>query len=406
MISKRSFRYYSRNEEIFQKFDRGGNVGFYWCMLYFFCFLYFTGIFWLVRFPVYLINKKRKLAHKGIIGITFSKNQRIINKLVIELTHLDFPVYDFVEDKRIKQTNTFTTLFVFLSAISNCGRTVSELQQARADKVLFNNFVRVIKISGLEYVFKILIDQNVKGLIKYNDHSPYSILLSDICKEKGVRTIYIQHAPVSEKFPPLYHDLNVLFSQDSIDKYKIEHQEVKIFVFFDIRFMKNDFTENISNIKPSVLLCPNQLDDNKVVVNLADELSDYYNVIIRPHPTEIDNWSTTDKYEVSKNRSVWEDLSKVNYVVTNESGILLEALHAKKICYKCAFLSKSSDSYGFIRQGLVTKEYFSQKELLEDMSNNKITYDLNKMQYFIGDLSNKDKKAIELKNEILSQIKN
>ena len=51
-------------------------------------------------------------------------------------------------------------------------------------------------------------------------------MLTNIAKNIGVKTVYIQHAPIGYHFPPLHNDFNILFSEDTLEKYEhIENQK-------------------------------------------------------------------------------------------------------------------------------------------------------------------------------------
>ena len=78
--------------------------------------------------------------------------------------------------------------------------------------------------------------KKLKIVVQYNDHSPYNVLLNALAKRANVKSVYIQHAPVNENFPELYHDLNVLFSRHSIEKYR-NGRNKEILPFFDLRFL-------------------------------------------------------------------------------------------------------------------------------------------------------------------------
>lgn len=52
-----------------------------------------------------------------------------------------------------------------------------------------------------------------------NDHSAPSVALLAVARALGIPTFYVQHAPVTDRFPPLNVDLALLENQYSIDSY-------------------------------------------------------------------------------------------------------------------------------------------------------------------------------------------
>ena len=384
MLSQSAFRYYELNKDIFQKFDKNHSLR---VSIFFYYILWVTGISSLVK----LI----------LVKLFFGKIKFSDNTLSILMTHNHLKV-DLVLHKYLKSnfysiavgfknknvTNSFGDFFIFFCTIAKSKKVIDELNFSQSHTVLKSNSTRVIKLVGLEFLFQELFRNDIKKVIKYNDHSPYSILLHDIAKENQLKTIYVQHAPVSKKFPALYHDYNVLFSRDSLEKYNNQNDGVKVFTFFDIRFLEYDI--KLQKNDEVVLICPNILDDVTMVVECATILSDYFKIIIRPHPADKRNWALNNNFIISREKDAWRDIYKCTYLLTNESAITLEGIFANRLCFKCAFFSSSLDSYGFIKNRLLTKEYHDNVELLDDIKSKYITYDKTKLSYYIGDFENKD----------------
>ena len=100
-----------------------------------------------------------------------------------------------------------------------------ELLFKRQEKIIKLNDIRFIKLIALRYIlYKDLL--NSKVLIQYNDHTPYNVMLTNVAKNIGVKTVYIQHAPIGYH-PPLHNDFNILFSEDTLEKYEhIENRKI------------------------------------------------------------------------------------------------------------------------------------------------------------------------------------
>jgi len=398
MLSTNAFRYYKKNYDLFGQFDRGLPTIYYNLMSFLFLFIYITGISRLFKLIIVRQILSRKMEGEDIVSFVFSINNHTIHNALTKLG-LTFPVYDFIsQDSPRKKSNYFSTRLILFSSLANARSVYFELKNAKKDEVLYHNAIRVVKLSGLAFIYDHLLN-GVKVVIQYNDHAPYCVLLHDMAEYRKIKTVYIQHAPVSERFPPLYHDLNILFSQDSVDKYHVINNSVKKFILFDVRLVLWNPVDDVSG--ESVLICPNKLDDLSIVKMLAKELNSIYKVIIRPHPADDRDWEDGKTYEVSKGRTIWDDIANAKYVLTNESAIILEAIHTDRLCYKCAFFSSSFDNYGFLRKGLLLWEYFTPAAVIKDISKEEITYNKHMFAYFVGEVNDKEKKIKLLKNEIL-----
>ena len=269
------------------------------------------------------------------------------------------------------------------------------------------NSVRLIKIVALAKFAK----HQFKGhkvFVQYNDHIPYNLMLQELARKMDLKTVYIQHAPVSFRFPPLYHDLNVLFSNDSLTKYRFitdnKFDINKCLVLYDIRFPSKD-NLNLSNPEYT-LLCFNKLDDITEIDKAVTELiNNNVKVRIRPHPEDYRKFNFSSETEISKGKTIWEDLASAHSVIVNESAVPLEALYCDVPVYKLSSLSLSiRDNYGFLKTGLLQKEYFSIEELLPDLLNKKNVCDQNKLDYFLGNIYNKNEIRIKLDSTIKSLL--
>nr|WP_298113594.1 hypothetical protein [uncultured Pseudomonas sp.] len=59
-----------------------------------------------------------------------------------------------------------------------------------------------------------------KLMVVANDHTDFPVAASMIMKYFGVQVAYVQHAEISEAFPPLDFDISILRNQKSLDKYR------------------------------------------------------------------------------------------------------------------------------------------------------------------------------------------
>lgn len=402
---KNSFRYY-RN--IYGKANnRDINVFLFLILIILLSSLCF---FFFIFFRLILLWKLKKISSKNTkIAFAFTEYDLNIASQLNKLG-IDFEVYFFGINK--EDTLTITNKLIFISALAYPIITLNELFKSFFDPIMYINKTRIFKLCGIKNVVKVLL-KDKKVLINFNDHSIYDVYTADYAKKISIKTVYIQHAPVGYHFPELYHDLNVLFSEDSLEKYK-NSQKMDAFLLFDIRFLnqlqKNDSNENrsivINDKIKTILICSNEDDNIKMVYKTAKEFSEYgFNVIIRPHPREVKNFIKEKYYEISQGNDIWSDLNRCDIVFTNESGVALEAIFFNKLLYKTSFFYKSIDNYSFIKKKLITTEFHDFIGLKEAVLKNELTYDISKLKYFIGDFNEVNKKALML-NEKLNLLNN
>ena len=70
---------------------------------------------------------------------------------------------------------------------------------------------------NIEYLKK---QTNLRKVVFSNDHNVQNRLFLHACKLSNIHTSYIQHASVSQYFPPLNFDLSFLYGEVDYEKYK------------------------------------------------------------------------------------------------------------------------------------------------------------------------------------------
>lgn len=281
-----------------------------------------------------------------------------------------------------------------LAFLFNHPRAILQELTTQEDHLLKENWIRIIKLLWIKSVLIEILEcsKSIKYLINYNDHSPYNVMIHQIGKEYDITTIYIQHANVSKKFPPLYHDINLLFNQKSLDTYKAVGKVCnKVELIGDIRLKHlKEFKSNPMHKK--VLICPNKLDDVGDVIDFSKRMKkNGYKPIIRPHPSD-KRWRFIRKVDISRNRSVKEDLEEASFLVTNESAIIIEGIYVNLLSYLYQFKNAKNtpqvfDNYGFIQEGLIKKKLTNYEELLSLMKNKKDLVNIEFIDAYIGSLT-------------------
>ena len=344
----------------------------------------------------WLYGEKRKTGNEiveFIFGTTHEKISKNIELECVDRFYFNFNKKrkDHYSDKRILIISLIHGLEVFKLLMEGERHPIAKL-----------NGVRLIKMVGLGKLAQWHMT-NYKVYVQYNDHIPYNIMLEKIARANKLKTVYIQHAPVSYKFPPLFHDFNVLFSEDSLEKYKTISGgllDVKYKILFDVRFPLKKIEK--SSVIDTVLVCFNKIDNLEKVAELVNVLkNEGFKVVLRPHPEDYREFYNFENVQISKGNSIWEDLLRCTYVIVNESAVPLESIYYHKPTYKLSCLDYSfHDNYGFLENKLLTKEYNFIEELIKDIKRGNIPNDHSKLKYYIGDTE----RRFELLDQLRSRI--
>ncbi len=209
-------------------------------------------------------------------------------------------------------------------------------------------------------------------LVTPNDHNMQNRVVTAIVSEIKVPSIYIQHASVTDKFPPLNFDFALLEGEDALQKYgKRGAGKTRVFL---IGMPKADAYEKFVNASSSLThlgICTNMLDDEDSVFTLCKKirycLKDL-DIILRPHPSDkrrFGAWKRIAKdcglrYSDPVTESAFSFLVKIDAVIAGESNIHLEAALLNVYPLYFDFNGESRDWYGFLDSGVI--EYCSEAE--------------------------------------------
>lgn len=356
----------------------------------------------IIKLPIIHVNNE-------IIEIIFSKNQlKSSNALALVNSKRIILGLDKIESIKNNDFLISNYKILFLSMIFS-ENIYNTLKRINNDPLLKKNNLRIIKLLVIESVFKSLNHQKIKTVINYNDHSPYNVITFDFFKKLKKKIVYCQHAPVSNKFPKLYHDFNLLFSKDSYDKYdQIAKTEKDVLIIGDIRFWNLPKTNKTNNKKDTILICTNKLDCIDSIKECAEFfINQNFNVILRKHPADNSTIQLSDKITISSNSNIFDDLNLCDIVVTNESAVPLESIYFNKLTYIYRFNQKKGtalvfDNYSFMKIGLITIDFTSLSKLLLSIKKKEITFSKEKLDYFIGPVSEKEKIRAKLITKLYS----
>lgn len=194
-----------------------------------------------------------------------------------------------------------------------------------------------------------------------NDHSVENVCLIRACSEEHIQTLYVQHASVTNNFPPLCVDYAFLDGQESFEKYfNIGGLKSKCFITGAVRF-DGIHIKTVSNKVNIVGVAINQFDSNDKITYLISVLKENdYNVVLRPHPAMDMSYyqafccKTGIGFSNPRLEKSYDFLTRIDCLVSNQSSIHLDAniVHCASVCYNMSD-SIMDDYYGYSKKGLI-----------------------------------------------------
>lgn len=225
---------------------------------------------------------------------------------------------------------------------------------------------KMIQLIKLDYFYpqfyRFLFQNNQpRAIFISNDHTASSRGLILVAKDMGIRTVYFQHACVTEIFPPLRFDLSFLYGTYSRNIYQsIGEVEGEVFAIGNPTY--DDYKKEIMNKKRSykIGIAYNSLDQLAGVEYVVRELEDRikkYGICLRPHPADGRKIAFHGEFSVSnpRSQSSRDFLKEMDIIVAGNTSLLLEAacMNVLPLQYNfSAYDPHLSDYYGFISQGL------------------------------------------------------
>tara|TARA_B110000211_G_C14072123_1_gene550445 strand:+ start:928 stop:2205 length:1278 start_codon:yes stop_codon:yes gene_type:complete len=352
----------------------------------------------LLQLMGFVVGLKPKKYDKNIDVLFFgasSNNQKVFKPIINE--------FDLISCFHIKDNKDFPLIKAYLFSVpfvvclyrKYMKGSVKERQLIRKHPIQF-----FLSYGKVRVAFEILEKINPKLLIMANDHSPFNRALLLASKELNIKSLYLQHASVTKKFPCLEFDYSFLDGEESFEKYKSTSKlNSKVLLTGSPRFdsfykvKKNIKSKNVKNIGISI----NQFDDFETIKNLCLKISTLNNVkvIVRPHPNMVNwnkNWFTKNRIQYSDSTVIPSNvfLKFIDIQISNICGIHLDAIliNTPTVQFK---LSKEeiNDQYEFLEKGLIQKAFDFIE--LENFIHNPalLSVNKNKLRHFIASSNSK-----------------
>ena len=320
----------------------------------------FIGQLFYYTFIVHFKYKSLPVNYKGLVFFGVSLNNRRSLEPIIDKVEKDTYLYlnNHVTDVHKRRAWWHSIPYIF-SLIKLYKKSNQE------DKALIiKYFTKLWTTYGLYKVAGEMLDKyNVKVLVLANDHNDINRCLIFNALERGIKTVYVQHASVKKGFPRLDFSYSFLDGQESLEKYLYAGKPkgdvylsggVRFDFLYDKVVKRNDEVKKIG-------VAINMLDDFEKVKNLCLFLKNegYNDLILRPHPRyqHLDTeWLTKNNIAISnpKEESSFDFIANIDFMISNESAIHLDAsiMYCPTVLYNMSD-NKVLDDYNYVKNNLI-----------------------------------------------------
>ena len=239
---------------------------------------------------------------------------------------------------------------------------------------------------GLYIVFRRWFRKNrPQSVIVSNDHSLVPCVINKAAQDEGIPTFYIQHACVTEKFPPLRMDFALLEGLDAKEKYSaVSDGKTETHLIGIPKFDAFSKRINTSTKCKSVGICFSLADDLDRSLELLNGMSEVDDIrfIVRPHMGMSSEAKQTFAaactkfnfdYSTHESEQSFDFLDRIDVLISGTSAIALEAVMLNVTSLNYVLNLDISDWYGFIENGLTqsTDNIDKLKMTIEDLKTNR-----------------------------------
>ena len=335
----------------------------------------FIGQLFYYTFIVHFKYKSLPVNYKGLLFFGVSLNNRRSLEPIINNIEKDTYLYLNNHITDVHKRRAWWHSIPYLSTLIKLYKKSNKEDKA----LILKYFTRLLTTYGLYEIAGEMLDKyKVKVLVLANDHNDINRCLIFNALERGIKTVYVQHASVKKGFPRLDFTYSFLDGKESLEKYFYAGRpKGEIYLSGGVRFdfLYDKIVKRNYDVK-KIGVAINMLDDFEKVKKLCLFLknNNYNDLILRPHPryqhlnTE---WLIKNNIAISnpKEESSFDFISKIDFMISNESAIHLDA----SIMYCPTVLFNISnniilDDYNFVKNNLV-KLANTEDELLKFIKN-------------------------------------
>lgn len=210
-------------------------------------------------------------------------------------------------------------------------------------------------------------------LVVANDHTTSCRLLTQIARDSGVKTLYLQHAQVGGFFPPLDHSYVFLDGEAALQAYSAIAKQTgarsantQIFLNGEKKTPPRQHPSGTSELRcVGIAVSPADEPDKIGLIAASIARNSGLGTVIRPHPgspaslmTELERCCASlprTRIVPAAEQPVSDFLDGIRFLVAGDSSIHLDALLRGVPTFYAVLHSQAvlEDYYGFVGQGLV-----------------------------------------------------
>lgn len=345
----------------------------------------FIGQLFYYTFIVHFKYKSLPVNYKGLLFFGVSLNNRRSLEPIINNVEKDTYLYLNNHVSDVHKRRAWWHSIPYLSSLIKFYK-----KSNREDKkLILKYFTRFWTTYGLYKIAGEMLDKyQVKVLVLANDHNDINRCLIFNALEKGIKTVYVQHASVKKGFPRLDFTYSFLDGKESLEKYLYAGKpQGEVYLSGGVRFdfIYDKIVKRNYDVK-KIGIAINMLDDFEKVKKLCLFLknNNCHDLILRPHPRYQhlnSEWLIKNNITISnpKEESSYDFIANIDFMISNESAIHLDAsiMYCPTVLYNMSaeFVQTERamsvlDDYNFVKNNLV-KLANSEDELLIFIKNPK-----------------------------------
>ena len=257
-------------------------------------------------------------------------------------------------------------------------------------KMIWRRWDHLIKAAGMEIpALSILTQYKPKALVFSNDHVAKTRALLWAAQQMDIPTIFIQHASVSQYFPPLNFDLNLLEGKQSLIHYQRcgaipGRVELIGMPKFDRYFGQRNLSTKVNRIG----LCANIFDQSDRLIEVLENLNQRFpdcQISFRLHPRDQRHFDLPAGVQLSDSKAegIFDFLRRQDLIVAGDTSTHLEAtlLNVSSIYHR--FNDSFYDYYGYLANDMMqeAKTISELMDMIEIMKDNRPSV-IHKAQHY------------------------
>ena len=255
---------------------------------------------------------------------------------------------------------SLASLWQFISFYRGCSK-----EEQRRIRRVFHDFALAAGMYKVDELY-LARCKNLRTIVVANDHTIPVRCLIEAARRKTIPVVYTQHAPVTDRFPPLHFAYSFLDGMESYEKYRnIGDIKGKVILLgsprFDEVMSKKRILRKKSGNAVGIGMGHSDSIGNTIQLCVFIKEKTHKNVIVRPHPRSMQSFDKElflrHGISISDSRieSSYVFFTKIEVLIANKSGIHLDAaiFGIPSVVFNLSNMP-IRDWYGFISKGLIS----------------------------------------------------